>query len=223
MKKFFVSDISDNRMIYAINALKKSGYEWVNKYENADFAISPPKSELLEKSVDYLKNENFELNNAYLTAESALAIAISESKSSLVNSKILVIGYGRIAKALHRYLSVFTGDITVCARNPQQRILARNNNARAINFSELRTKKDYDFVFNTVPFPVVNRAELKSMKKDVLIVDLASFPGGVDKHEAEAMGLKLVQSWGLPGKYSPKTAGCYLAEAVDEIVREKIE
>lgn len=221
MKKVFISDLSDKRMIYAEAELKNMGYEIVKKYENCDCVLRPPQSKDKHKGIEYMKNEAFVLKNAYLTAEAALGIAINESEQSLINSKILIIGYGRIAKALHKYLQAFTSNITVCARNSVQLSNAEMNSARTIHITDLSKCKCYDFVFNTVPFPVLNEKELKQMNTDALIIDLASFPGGVDKHSAQAKGIKLIQAWGLPGKCSPKTAGKYVAQAVHDIIREE--
>lgn len=220
MKKIFISDLSDRRMIFAEQELKKLGYEIVKKYENSDYALRPPQSKDTFNGIDYMKNEAFVMKNAYLTAEAALAIAITESESSLINASILIIGYGRIAKALHRYLSVFSPNITVSARSSEQRELSMQNGANAVDIDSLVKPNKYDFVFNTVPFPVINERELKAMKNKPLIIDLASFPGGADKHSAQSQGIKLIQAWGLPGKYSPKTAGEYVAVAADEIIRE---
>ena len=52
---------------------------------------------------DYTKNERFAAENAFYTAEAAVCIACQNSDLSLVNSNVLILGYGRIAKALHRF------------------------------------------------------------------------------------------------------------------------
>lgn len=220
MKKFVASEFSDERMIYAVKYLTKMGYEKVSNIKNADFELIPPKTDKTEKSVDYLNDESFLTKNAFLTAEGAVALAIIESSISLAESKILIIGYGRIAKALHKYLSAFTSNITISARKETQRATAQMNGARTIDIDELDKNSDFDFIFNTVPFPVLNEKELKVMKQTALIVDLASFPGGVDKHFAQKQGIKLVHALGVPAKYSPKTAGKFVAEAVSKIVEE---
>ena len=52
------------------------------------------------------------------------------------------------------------------------------------------------------------------------MIDLASFPGGVDKHYALSRKINLIEARGLPGKFSPETAGHIVAEAVDQVIRE---
>jgi len=53
------------------------------------------------------------------------------------------------------------------------------------------------------------------MKKETLIIDLASKPGGVDREEAKKMNIKTIWALGLPGKIAPKSAA--------QIVKRTIE
>lgn len=236
MTKFFLPETTDKRIVYACEYLEKRGFSRVNCLNNADFVLLGvnPKdftdySEIpvfagnvcSNNVFDYTKNEAFALQNAYLTAEGAVALACQSSDISLVGSNILIIGYGRIAKALHKYLSVFTSDITVCARDINARALAQCNNANTIDIAKLKNKNSYDFVFNTVPHPVLNEAELRSMKDGVTVLDLASFPGGVDTHFAKSLNINLVIARGLPAKFSPKSAGIIVGRAVENMIHAK--
>lgn len=236
MKKFYAPDLSDKRIEYACKALEKSGYQKCENENKCDFVVlgvNPNKNEIsypvpvfagninADNIFDYTKEECFALENAYLTAESALALAVSESAESLINAKCLIAGYGRIGNALHKYLSAFTSDITVCARSAHSKSLAYSKNAKVIDFEDLKTQSDFDFIFNTVPHPVFNEKELSSLKKDALLIDLASFPGGVDKHVARAYGIRLIAARGLPAKFSPKTAGEIVADTIDKMIKAK--
>jgi dipicolinate synthase subunit A len=80
---------------------------------------------------------------------------------------------------------------------------------------------DQDLVINTVPSLVINSNLLGLMRSDVLIIDLASLPGGTDFQAAENLHIKAILAPGLPGKVAPKTAGAILATALPEIL-EKI-
>lgn len=234
-KKFYSPDLSDKRIYYASKYLEKTGYQQVENCQNADFVllgVNPDKKYLshdipiyagnvsADNVFDYTKSEGFAAENAYVTAESALATAITLSEKSLINSSVLLTGYGRISKALHRYLSAFTTDITVSARNPLQRASACLNNAKAIDFDSLKANGNYDFIFNTVPHPVFNEEELSQISPKTLLIDLASFPGGVDKHIAKSKNINLITARGLPAKYSPETAGKIVAETVNTMIME---
>jgi dipicolinate synthase subunit A len=237
VKKFYSPETADKRIIYAKRELEKEGYTFTKKQENADFillGVNPDEKHLntnkpvfagnvQQKSniFDYTKNEAFSIKNAYLTAEGAIALAVNESKKSLINSPVLIIGYGRIGKALKRLLEPFSRDITVCVRNEDAAALAMSKGAKVIGFDELKNCGRYRFIFNTVPHPVMNEKELISVNINTLLIDLASFPGGVDNHYAKKLGIKLIIARGLPGKYSPESAGKIVAETVKSIIKEK--
>ena len=236
MKRFYMPDISDKRLIYTKIGLEELGYISVENEENAEFivlGVNPDEKQLSfnlpvfagnvkSKAVfDYTKSELFALKNAYLTAEAAIAVAIRSSDFSLINSPALICGYGRIGKALHGYLEAFTKDITVCARDESQRTVAESLGARAVDFDELKHCEGYYFIFNTVPHPVFSVRELVSVKKDALLIDLASFPGGIDKHYAKHFNLNYLEARGLPGKYSPKNAGEIVATTINKIIEEE--
>lgn len=231
MTNFYIASLDDKRVAYACDYLQKHGFSAVDNLSKADFVLAGVNPENLdaykEFSVfagnvsgdnifDYTKDERFAAENAYYTAEAAVSIATQNSNISLINSNVLILGYGRIAKVLHRFLTPYTSHITVCARNSVQRSTAKMNGAKVISFDELVKQNTYDFVFNTVPHPVLNEKELRSFKKDVLMIDLASFPGGIDVHFAESLGLNLIVSRGLPAKFSPKSAGITVAKTVIE-------
>lgn len=223
MKNFYVPNLTDNRIFYAKKELETLGYKCVNNSDNADFLlISPLDTDNKDnsKTIKYFTDEEYLLSNAYLTAEIAVAMAVINSKNSLINSNVLIIGYGRIGKALARYISAFTNNITVCARNEVSRAVAKCEGLIAVDFESLTESNDYDYVFNTVPFPVMAEKQLQTIKPDCTIVELASLPGGIDKHVANLLELTLIEARGLPAKFSPKSAGLIVANAVDKIIRE---
>ena len=53
--------------------------------------------------------------------------------------------------------------------------------------------------------------------KDILIIDLASVPGGVDFAAAKDKGIEAVWALSLPGKYAPESAGAIIADVLDEL------
>ena len=235
---FCAPDLSDKRILFACEYLCENSFSLVRDIDNCDFVllgVNPDKSLLkCSKPVfagnvsgnnihDYTKNEVFAIKNAYLTAEGALALAIQNSSKSMINSCVLITGYGRIGKALHGFIKAFTRDITICARKEEAHEYARQQGAKAIDFEELKNKSNYDFIFNTVPHPVFNEAELSALSKDSLLIELASFTGGIDKHFAKALNLNLINGKGLPSLYSPKSAGIAVGEAVITMIKTNPE
>ena len=237
LKRFITPDLSDKRIIYAKQYLEEKGFENVENKNNANFILLGvnPTNQYLTSALpvfagntdsrnvfDYTKDEGFALENAFLTAEGAVSLAISESEISLINSKILIIGYGRIGKALHRYLAAFTGNITVCVRSTAATVNAQCLCADAIGFNELNNLEGFDFIFNTVPHPVLGDSELKTADRRMVIMELASFPGGIDKHIAKHLDLRYIEARGLPSKFSPESAGRIVGKTVEKMIREVI-
>lgn len=237
MIKFYVSAPSDSRLKYACDYLENSGFERVKSPVKADFVLCPVNEKNIEdyspltvfagnvgegeNVYDYVKDECFALENAYLTAQGALVEASLGSELSLVGSSVLLLGFGRISKALLSFLAPMTKNITVCARSEAQRKAAELAGARAVDFTELDLLSSYDFVFNTVPHIVLCRNELKSLKPDCTVIDLASFPGGVDNHFARSLGVNLIVARGLPGKYFPRSSGELVAKTVIKILKRE--
>ena len=134
LKKFIVPFTGDKRMIYAKEYLENHGFEHTGNSENADFVLLPvPVKEDMFKGFedkilfygmgnrkngfDYMKYESFVLKNAFLTAEGAVTLIEENTAYSLYRAEILIIGYGRIGKALHNILKGYGADITVCSRS----------------------------------------------------------------------------------------------------------
>lgn len=73
---------------------------------------------------------------------------------------------------------------------------------------------EYHFIFNTIPAPVIREAEIRLMRPDVTIIDIASAPGGVDFTACKSREINARLCPGLPGAYAPKAAAEILLKAV---------
>jgi len=173
-------------------------------------------------SVDYNDDEFFQYQNAYLTAEGALMTAIEKTKFSLRGSNCVVLGSGRIAKALIPLLKGLNANITVVARKKTDRECLKIFGADAVDFSSLTgLMRKADLVFNTVPAPVIEKPQLNAAKKDCVIIDLASRPGGTDFEYAKSIGITAIHALAVPGKTSPYTAGRIIYDTVISLLKEK--
>ena len=68
---------------------------------------------------------------------------------------------------------------------------------------------------------MINADVLSHVRKDALLIDLASKPGGVDFAAAKNAGIKTLWALGLPGKVFPVSAGSILADTVLIILEER--
>lgn len=164
---------------------------------------------------DFMKDDCIAMKNAIATAEGTIAEAIQLSDINLFQSKCFVLGYGRCAKALALRLKALGADVTIAARNREQRLQARNDSLSAINLKDNDKKLfEFDFIFNSIPAMVLTPELIALCKKDVVIIDIASKPGGTDFEECKKLGIKAVLALGLPGKYSPKTSAEILVDSI---------
>ena len=173
------------------------------------------------KLKDYYDREDFMILNAIPTAEGAIRVALEEYKNTLWNSKVLVVGYGRIGKVLADRLKGIGANVTVSARNPRDIAWAYSNNFETINISEIDSELDFDIIFNTVPKKILVYENMKLIKNCKLIIDLASLPGGVDKDSAKKLGIEVINALGLPGKFFPECAGRIIVDTIFKIIQEE--
>lgn len=174
---------------------------------------------------DYARNEDFQLRNAIPTAEGALALAIGQMSITLCGSTAVVVGYGRIGRKLTRLLSAFGAEVRVGARREDSLREAAIVGARTFHTTspdDIRGMcEDADVIFNTVPALLLGADALKAAAPHCVVLDLASAPCGVDLSAAAELGLRASRAPGLPGKFSPVTAGEILAQTVFEMMEEE--
>lgn len=157
--------------------------------------------------VDYYDKVFIE-KNAVLTAFGALKILLEHIDFALPLGKFAITGYGRVARETASMLTALSCSVTVFARNPSQREDASIKGCDTLPLSELAECADrFDIVINTVPARIIGTDALSKMRKDSKIIELASAPYGVDFDEARKFGIDVIKAFGLPGKYTPKTAG----------------
>lgn len=169
---------------------------------------------------DYASREDFAAYNAALTAEGAVALAIDAYEDSLCGAKVLVLGCGRIGKALSRLLNAFGARVTVAARRSSDRAWVRCQGMQADDFS-LKELNSYQMIFNTVPAMILDSERIDRLHPDVLLTDLASLPGGIDHHRAGERGLTCIHALALPGKTAPKAAGRIIKDTIIQIIKEE--
>ncbi len=170
---------------------------------------------------DYYDTEEVKVKNAVPTAEGALQIAMENSDATIYNSRCLVIGYGRIGKVLARLLKDMGAKVTVSSRRESERALLEVMGMTAKNTRNIVDSiGEYDIIFNTVPKTVIGCEALSKIGKNVLLIELASKPYGIDMATAKAMGRKVIIASGLPGKLSPVSAAEILKDSIVKTLME---
>lgn len=169
---------------------------------------------------DYAAREDFAIKNAVLTAEGTLELLLHEYKDSLCGANVLVIGYGRIGKVLSRYLNALGAKVTVSARKASARAWIEAMGIKADDYSQ-KELNSYEIILNTVPALILDRSRIDRLRDDVLLIDLASAPGGVDFDRAKEREIRCIHALGLPGRSAPIAAGRIIKDTIIHIIKEE--
>ena len=179
-----------------------------------------------KRVVDYFDSESLRIRNAEPTAEGAVSIAMQKMSRTVRGCRAAVVGYGRIGKMLAHLLARIGAEVTVAARNCGQLAEAASFGYRTLRISENAPRRGLDkiicrdccdVIFNTVPARIFDVEVLDEIDKKILLIDLASVPGGVDFAAAKDRGIEVVWALSLPGKYAPESAGTIIADVLDEL------
>ncbi len=170
------------------------------------------------KIIDIMKCDELAIKNAVPTAEGAIFTAMKNSKTTITNSKCLVLGFGKIGKNLALKLKGMDANVTCQARKEIDFSTIESLGMKYLDISKLQEKiSEYEYIFNTIPYLILDSKVLKNVSKDSIIVDLASVPGGVDFEFARKNNLNVEWSLGLPSKIAPKSAAKYLKEQIEKL------
>lgn len=170
---------------------------------------------------DYFAREELAVANAVPTAEGAVQLAMEHLPITIHGARVLVVGFGRVGRLTAQRFQALGANVTVAARKYDQLAWAQ---AMGFGAEHLEQLKDFlcgcDLVINTVPARVLGREELEETKKDCLILDLASKPGGVDLGAAGELGRTVIWCLSLPGKVAPVTAGAAIKTTIYNMLHE---
>ncbi|MPM35965.1 Dipicolinate synthase subunit A [bioreactor metagenome] len=171
--------------------------------------------------IDYYNREELIILNALPTAEGAIQIAMEELPITLWGSRVLVLGFGRVGKILANRLYALGCSVYVAARKASDKAWIKAFGYTPVSFDQLdEFLHEFTILFNTVPARVLSKNRLALLKKDCLIIDLASKPGGVDMEAAVEAGVKTIWALSLPGKVAPITSGEIIKETIINIFKE---
>ena len=183
--------------------------------------LSDKLSERGIKNRDYMTRDELAVKNAVPTAEGAIEIAMKETPITIHGSKCLVLGYGKVGKILSKFLDGLGAKTYVMARKYADLALIEGHNCYPLTFKETkRMLGEFDIIFNTVPALILAKDELKRVRADALIIDLASKPGGIEFESAKSLDIRVIWALSLPGKVAPVTAGIIIKDTITNMLAE---
>ena len=174
------------------------------------------------KCIDIVDREELAVLNAVPTAEGAIHILLKELPMTLMGSRILIVGYGRVGKILSKMLQGFGVEVWAAGRKNSDIAWIEAQGFKPVPIHQLaRYVSDMDAIVNTVPALVITKEILEKARNDCFLLDLASIPGGIDFKAAENFGFKVKWALGLPGKVAPLASGDIIRRTIYNIIEEE--
>ena len=170
---------------------------------------------------DILKREEFTVLNTIAPAEGTIQIAMEETQRTVHGTKTLVMGFGRVGKVLAKMLHGIGAEVYCEARKNEDIAWIKAYGYEPIHLNDLNDNLGkFDIIINTIPFQILDKERLDLLKEDVVIIDLASNPGGVDRKAARDKNIKVIWALSLPGKVAPLTSAEFIKEAIYHVLKE---
>lgn len=163
-------------------------------------------------TIDLLKDDTYQFENAAITAECALRTVGERIPFTFRKCTVLIVGWGRIGKHLAFLLKAHGAEVTILSRSPRHRAEVRSFGMQTISPTELEKRiPGFRIIFNTAPSVMIPR-ELARRNESCLKIDLASQPG--------IEGEDVIRANGLPGIHTPESAGQLMADTILRLLRE---
>ena len=174
------------------------------------------------KVIDIMKQEELVILNTIATAEGTIQTIIENTDFIIHKSKILVLGFGRVGKVSAKKLQALDAKVTCSARKVEDIAWINTYGYDFLDINDLgNSLKDYDIIINTIPNIILDENNLKYVRKDCLLIDLASAPGGIDRTYVEKEKLNFVWALALPGKIAPLTTADFIKNTIYNVLDEK--
>lgn len=156
--------------------------------------------------------------NADLTARGVLRV-LQENGCAPKGARVVVTGFGRVAKATLKALLAAGAAPLVAARRQEALREAEAQGAEAVLLSDfLKAPGRFDALVNTVPARLFSERVLRRCPPDALYLEAASAPYGLDLAAAKRLGRRAVLAASLPGRYFPQAAAEILGAAAESLL-----
>ncbi len=148
---------------------------------------------------DYFLREELIIRNCVATAEGTLLLSMENTATTISDTAVVIIGFGKVAKAVARLFDAVGARVHIAARKQSDLAYAMTLGYEAVRLSDFTASPyGYQLIINTAPALLLDSDCLEKIPADTLIIDLASKPGGVDFDYASALGLKVIWALSLP-------------------------
>ncbi|MCR8642137.1 dipicolinate synthase subunit DpsA [Paenibacillus sp. N1-5-1-14] len=173
--------------------------------------------------IELFERDDVAIYNSIPTAEGAIMMAIQNTDFTIHGSESMVLGFGRTGITMARSLQGLGAHVLVGVRRPEHYARAAEMGFTPFYIKDLYERvANIDLLFNTIPTMIVTAQVITNIPHRVVIIDLASRPGGTDFRFAEKRGIKAILAPGLPGIVAPKSAGRIIANTLCQLIEEDL-
>ena len=168
--------------------------------------------------LSYGMREDYLMRNAAITAEGALSLLMARLPTALIETPCLILGSGRLARALYADLVGLQAPVTAFARSTAP----WTPYPAPLPLSALPAEIGrFPILINTVPVRLLTPALLCRAAHRATVLELSAVPDVISPEEVRRAELELITAPGLPGRYAPESAGRAIADAVTAILADR--
>ncbi|KQU60324.1 dipicolinate synthase subunit A [Bacillus sp. Leaf406] len=172
--------------------------------------------------IQLFERDDVAIYNSIPTVEGTIMMAIQHTDFTIHGSNIVILGLGRVGMSVARTFHHLGGRVKVGARKTEHLARATEMGLDSFQLGQLEKHVGQcDICINTIPAPIITPGVIAKMPSHILVIDLASKPGGTDFRFAEKRGIKALLAPGLPGIVAPKTAGQILANVLCKLMDDR--
>ena len=202
-----LKDVKENCLIFS--GIKTNCLEEMMKY--------------CKKNINFLMNdESIIKENSIITVEGIISDIITNTDITINKSKVLVIGYGNIGSYLTKVLNDLKALVSVSVILDKDKNLLDKLKINSVYSNDISSMRkvisESDIIINTVPSLVLNEYYINYMKSNCYVLDIASYPHGIDQDALNNKNIKNKIYLGIPSIVAPKTAGKILSKKIDSVV-----
>jgi dipicolinate synthase subunit A len=171
------------------------------------------------KVIESKDERHLVIANSTTVSEGLIKLLIENTPRTLREYKYTILGYGATGAAFTDFLIALGCEVTVAARSKVAQERARQCGAQPIAWDDrLTAMKGSQIVINTVPDVEAVSKVFYPELKNVMIVDIASPPGGMDHDLDEKSGLNIIWGRGL-GNRAPHSTGDIRFGFIEEVLK----
>lgn len=220
-----LSGISDNYEIKTINGNLKLNSNLLNDLKCGTKFFSGNITKIMLTKISYnniislLNDEKVKQQNDLLTVEGIL-----EKIKNVEGNSVLILGYGNIGKPLYKELikrnyQVKVGVEKVSDLNElnENGFLSSDKNIYKFNM------KNANLIINTVPKNIIDKSVLEVLSNKNYILDISSYPYGIDEKIVNDYNIDYNLYSGIPGKYNPEKAGNILLDKIKSDLKSNLK